>query len=175
MAILAVVVFSPLLFVVIARQTSQWAELADVGSAYGGVAAVLSGVALVGIALSLLFQWRQTVSSQILALRQQHFELIRLSIDDPRLLGHQQPANDAELALRRLHCNLWVAHWAMLWDLHQCDEGYLRQVAAVLFSDPTARAWWQASGPTWSAKPNRRRQRFAEVLTSECVRRAESA
>jgi hypothetical protein len=174
-AVLTVIVLSPLLFVVIARRTSQWPELADVGSAYGGVAAVLSGVALVGIALSLLFQWRQTVSTQILSLRQHHFELVKLGIADPRLLSHDEPADDAEATLRRLHYNLWVAQWAMLWDLRQCDESYLRQVAAELFAHRTARAWWQAHGRTWSAKPTRRRQRFYEILTSECARMNEAA
>lgn len=173
--VLIVIVVSPLLFIVIARRTSQWPELANVGSAYGGVAAVLSGVALVGIALSLLFQWRQTVSTQILALRQHHFELVKLGIADPRLLTHDEPADEAEATLRRLHYNLWVAQWAMLWDLRQCDESYLRQVATELFAHRTARLWWQAYGRTWSAKPTRRRQRFYEVLTSECTRIAETA
>src|SRR5215475_7458026 len=82
-AALVVIVASPLFFGFLARRTSRWADLANVGQAYGGIAALLSGLAVAGVTISLLLQWRQAHSDRILAVRQRHFELVKLSIEEP--------------------------------------------------------------------------------------------
>lgn len=169
---LAAIVFSPLLFRLLARYTTGWEDMASLGEAYGGVAAVLSGLALGGIVVSLLVQWRQSYADRTLAIRQHHFELIKLGLDEPVLLGRiAGPSTDRDTALLQIHANLWVAHWAMLWDLKYCDEPQLRSLVAQFFAaDPAVRDWWRAFGPTWSTKWSRHRQRFHVILTEECQR-----
>src|SRR5688572_13410585 len=78
-AAIAAIVVSPLLFRALAGYATGWTDMADVGDAYGGVGAVLSGLALGGVVLSLLLQWRQNTADRSLAVRQHHFELIKLA------------------------------------------------------------------------------------------------
>ncbi len=169
---LAAIIVSPLLFRLLARYTTGWADMANVGEAYGGVGAVLAGLALSGIVVSLLVQWRQSHADRTLAVRQHHFELIKLGLDEPLLLRRMAgSATNPDMALKRIHANLWVAHWAMLWDLKYCDEQQLRNLVAPFFAaDPEVRDWWQVHAPNWSAKWNRHRRRFQTILTEECNR-----
>jgi hypothetical protein len=173
--VLSAIVVSPLLFKVLAERTSGWADLANVGQAYGGIAALLSGLALVGVAVSLLLQWRQTHSENLLAVRQRHFDLVRLSIGEPVLLGRISGIDNRENALLHAYTNLWVAHWAMLWDLRQCEEKQLRNLVSQLFRSREARDWWEANGPMWSVKSSRRRRVFQAILTDECNRAVDAA
>jgi uncharacterized protein DUF6082 len=169
---LAVIIVSPLMFRTLARYVNELEVMANVGEAYGGVAAVLSGLALGGVVISLLLQWRQGDAARILAVRQHHLELTKLAIDQPRLLG-QPPGHeaDSEIAVLQINTNLWIAHWAMLWDLKHCDEAGLRNLAAFFFdAQPVARDWWRTHGSNWSTRWNRRRRRFHQIVTEEWQR-----
>lgn len=168
-AALGAIFVSPLLFRVLTQHTTGWTEMANVGEAYGGIAALLSGLALGGVAISLLLQWRQSYAERTLAVRQHHIELIKLGIAEPLLLGRtSSPALDRETAMLHINANLWVAHWAMLWDLKYCDEAQLRHLVSQLFaSDAAARDWWHMYGPMWSVRMDRRRRRFQEIVTDE--------
>lgn len=171
-AVVAAIVVSPLLFRALARYATGWTDMANVGDAYGGVAAVLSGLALGGVALSLLLQWRQTTADRTLAVRQLHFELVKLALERPLLLGMPLKSQaESDIAMLETHANLWVAHWAMLWDLRHCDEVGLRHLATHFFGNhPVAREWWLVNGPKWSTRWNKHRRRFHEILNEECLR-----
>jgi len=167
---------SPLLFALVLRRSSQWPQLADVGEAYGGAAALLTGLALAGVAASLHMQWRQTRTDRILAIRQRHFELVKLGIDEPLLLDDSATTqSDQATALRQIYANLWVAHWAMLWDLRLCEEPDLRRIAARFFEAGVARDWWSVNGPTWSMTMTRQRSRFQQIFSEECQRARQRA
>src|SRR5690349_9103609 len=58
------VVLSPLALPLVASRREDWQELSNVGQAYGGIAAVLSGLAFLGIIISLALQRRQTKIQQ---------------------------------------------------------------------------------------------------------------
>ena len=157
----ALILVSPLLFGVIGKGTMRWSHLGDVGQAYGGIGAVLSGLALAGIIFSILLQRRQADADRILSVRKQHFDLVRLGIEEPELLGRTSNAQaDRKTLLFQAHANLWVAHWAMLWDLRHCDEKQLRALAAQFFDAGTARNWWHRYGAAWSTVDTRSRRRF---------------
>lgn len=142
-----------------------WTDLAVVGEAYGGVAAVVSAFALTGIAISLLLQWRQTRLLQIFSTRERHFELVKLGIEHPHLLGNDRTLGTMGFA------NLWVAYWAMEWDVGTMSEAYLRRAVSELFTlIPGATQWWLQSGPTWASRSSRSRMRFVRIVTEECER-----
>ncbi|MBM2614747.1 hypothetical protein JIG36_04155 [Actinoplanes sp. LDG1-06] len=145
----------------------DWQTLSDVGQAYGAISAILSGLALCGVAVSVTVQWRQTVWARIASARERHFELIKLILEDPEL-SYRGPADvesDREHR-RQLVCNLWVSHWMLLWELGELDAESLRYAFDDLFADAVSRDWWRSAGPIWMAHRSRRRREFVAVAWS---------
>jgi hypothetical protein len=167
--VLAVVAFSPLFMLWIAGRAVDWARLSDVGQAHGGVSAVISGLAFAGIAVSLLLQWRQTRTSQIVAARERHFELLRLSLERPELSPVGRGQVDEATFTRRIISNMFVAHWGMLWDLDLIEELALRRDFAELFKEEVARQWWAdlGFGAEWGDRSSGHRRAFLRIANSE--------
>jgi hypothetical protein len=144
----------------------DWQTLSDVGQAYGAISAILSGLALCGVAVSVTVQWRQVVWSRTASAREQHFELMKMMLANPGLNYLQREHDDEELYRRRMICNLWVSHWLLLWDLGELDPESLRSAFDELFTNPFSRDWWRKRGPTWIARRSRRREEFMAIAWS---------
>ena len=165
-----VIVASPWLITPVVVSARDWHDLSDVGQAYGGISAILSGLAFCGIAVSLLLQWRQVRLTQLMATRERHFELVKLGIEDPSLglpvhLGTPRTdSNETSLRTRQqAYGNLWVAHWWMLWDAGLIDSRELRGDFDALFHDEIFVEWWGNVGYTWSTAGNKRRLAFVAI------------
>jgi hypothetical protein len=80
-------VASPLAVALMADQAGggDWDRLSKVGEAYGAPSAILSGLAVVGVAISLIVQTRQLRAAQIQGMRVMQLELMRMLLDDPAL------------------------------------------------------------------------------------------
>jgi uncharacterized protein DUF6082 len=146
----ALIVASPWLTRAAVDPSDDWRGVSDIGQAYGGVSAILSGLAFCGIAGSLILQWRQVRQSHVMTARERHFELMRLTLEgDPGLLAGLLGVPDA-VARQWVIRNLWVAHWAMLWETGALTLPQLRREFDDFFRDETSRAWWTAVGlPRW--------------------------
>jgi Family of unknown function (DUF6082) len=121
------VLVSPLLMALLPTSALPWDRLANIGDAYGGVSAVLSGLALCGVGASLIFQQRQVQQELADIDRQQHMELLKLAIDNPELIqvldadAPRRPDARAEL-----YANLAMMYWLAIWELREIDEQELR-------------------------------------------------
>lgn len=167
-AILLVLTLPPLA-VLAGQGRVSWPQLAEIGQAYGGVAAMISALALVGVAASLLLQWRQTRLQQMFALRQHHFDLLKLGMEQPGLLHRDGYIEDPEAKPALGYANMWVALWALQWDLRVLDEAHLRWSAAPLFRrNPVTIQWWRGSAGMWSTVSSARRRRFQAIMTELC-------
>src|SRR4051812_10209319 len=106
--LLSLVILSPLALPWLAGERTDWATSANIGQAYGGVAAVLAGLALCGVVVSIVIQRRQLAIQLNLAVRERQFDLTRTFLEHPhaaaKLLGS---GFDAETAL----LNLYVAQF----------------------------------------------------------------
>jgi hypothetical protein len=162
--LVAAIVASPWLMKFVVGRSDSWQELSNVGQAYGGVSAILSGLAFCGIAGSLVLQWRQVRLGQIMTARERHFELVKLAVEDPDLaFPFQHNLSRSELR-RWLVLNLWVAHWAMLWDMGALSLQGLRTEFNLLFQDREGLAWWAERGRAgWQGEVSRRRKAFVAV------------
>jgi hypothetical protein len=145
------------------RQDRDWQTLSEVGQAYGGISAVLSGLALCGVVVSLVLQWRQTLWSRTTGARERHFELMKLTLDDPQLSYEMRHGEDVLEYRRKIVNSLWMSHWRMLWDIGDVDQQFLRSAFDELFADPQAREWWREAGPFWIARRSRRRDIFLVI------------
>jgi hypothetical protein len=162
--ILALVILSPFALRAIANREDDWQTLSAVGQAYGAVSAVLSALALCGIALSLLLQWRQVRIAQIITARERQFELIQLGLTNPELIYARIDGISDDVLPHAQYANLWVAHWKLLWDLKLVREPEVAHLAAELFTDDTARLWWEKVGPHWNISGSRRSNRFVKIM-----------
>ncbi|WP_148308152.1 DUF6082 family protein [Actinoplanes friuliensis] len=162
---LAVIVASPWLTRSLVGRPGDWRELSEVGQAYGGISAILSGLAFCGIACSLILQWHQTRLSQSMTARERHFELVKMGLEDPSLIMQTEvPGGDPAMRRKFLVCSLWMAHWAMLWDTRTVDRTELRTLFDEFFVDTDAVTWWsgvQSHG--WGRGATSRRRAFLTV------------
>lgn len=145
-------------------RSDDWDELSNVGQAYGGVSAILAGLAFCGIACSLLLQWRQVRQSQLMTLRERHFDLVKMGLEDSELLVIPFKGGRPEDMRKWTAYNLWVSYWAMLWDTRAADRPTLRGLLYNLFTDPSAAAWWSATRMNgWHLGARGRRIKFLAI------------
>lgn len=163
-AVVAVVVASPWLMKSVAEGSDDWHELSDVGQAYGGVSAILSGLAFCGIAVSLLLQWRQVRLTRTMTERERHFDLVQMAMDDPSLLFTDRPGITLADRRKRMYINLWVSHWAMLWQTGSLDRTSLRDLLDDIFRNELARAWWVSVRSNWTLDGTKRSQVFKAAV-----------
>ncbi|GGO19161.1 DUF6082 family protein [Micromonospora parathelypteridis] len=168
-AVVGLVLVSPFLMEVLADGDTDWAELSNIGQAYGAVTAVLSALAFIGVAISLLLQWRLNVMSHAVSARERHFELIKLTMDRPEIAYFvDDGAVSTGTLAQRLNINLWIGHWFLLWKTREIDEFGLKRQLAGMFRNPVAREWWGVYGPTWTSSKARRSRIFVELASREC-------
>ncbi len=167
-AVVVLVVLWPFYIGAIAQRKVDWTTPANMGEAYGGASALLSGLAFCGIAISLFVQWRQTQVSLIYSARQRHFELVRLALTDPRYLSVTDIYVEGDdTAPLKAYGSLVLNHWALLWDLGLMDEAAIRRDAAKLFQNPMMYKWWATTGGQWQTGRSSRRNRFMRLLNDE--------
>lgn len=147
----------------IISRTQDWRELSDVGQAYGGISAILSGLAFCGIASSLLLQWRQVRLTQLLTTRERHFELVKLGLEDPSLRPPGSSGESAAEIRQWAYFNLWVSHWAMLWDTGSTSSVQLRRNFDGLFCDEAALDWWGKFGLSWNTDTGKHPRAFMAI------------
>jgi hypothetical protein len=174
LAVLVVLTPVVVLVLIALKGRLSWQRLGEVGEAFGAVSAVVSAMALLGVVTSLVIQQRQNRVTEEQTVRQRHFELVRLTMEEPKFLyawGYQ-PERDHDPALLGFG-NLIVSHWYMLWRIRNIDEEALRRNVAVYFGGSVGRNHWRRAGPDW-ATPDRRARQFVAILDQE-YRRAVSA
>jgi hypothetical protein len=168
-AFTALVILAPALVLALMAMHDPlpWQRLSDVGQAFGAVSAVVSAIALLGVVTSLVIQQRQNRMTEEQTVRQRHFELVRITMEDPKFLyvWGDLPEVGYDPALLGFG-NLVVSHWLMLWRIGNIDEETLRRNAAAYFAGSVGRDHWQHGGPGWST-PDRRAERFVSIMSEE--------
>ena len=106
----------------------QWQRFSNIGQTYGAASAMLSVLALIGVAISLIMQCRESKASREQARRALHFELLKMAMDDPFYLHVWGPfaPPDTDLYREHMYANLILTHWQMDWDVGAIDEEHLR-------------------------------------------------
>ncbi|WP_173067760.1 DUF6082 family protein [Phytohabitans houttuyneae] len=163
-AVLFIVVASPLALGLIAPRSDNWVTLSNVGQAYGAVSALLSALALFGVMVSLAFQWRQNQIALNLAVREQQRALVEMGISNPELLYSKiRDVEEKDLPMTQ-YANLWMSHWKLLWDMRNIHEPHVSHLAYELFKNDVAYAWWEKVGTHWNIDGSRRDRKFMEVV-----------
>ncbi len=90
-----VVATSPLLLDLFGGSADSWSRRGDIGQTYGAAAALLSVLALAGVAISLVLQARESKANREHASRLIHTDLLKLAMDDPAYLECWGPYSSA--------------------------------------------------------------------------------
>jgi len=173
-ACLILVFLSPLALRAIASVPGMnWAKLSNVGQTYGAVSALLAALALVGVALSVLFQSRESRHARLDAARARQSELVRLAMDNPLYFETQMPlmASDDQKRLMS-YINLELQYWAMLWEFGDLSEAELHHhLATGLFATQIGLHYWKLFGSSrLEYIGNTRRQHDFNRLVDEVYR-----
>lgn len=173
-AFLVLVTFSPLMLRTLAGAFGlNWNLLSDVGQTYGAVSALVTALALVGVAISLLYQARDVSAARSHAIRTFQFELLRMELTDADLMqasgapwGFAIP-RDYEMLRQYIFANMWLSFWEDQFLLREMSPMIVRLSLRELFTGEPAREYWkQVRGNRLSSNEGRT-LRYLRIVDEE--------
>jgi Family of unknown function (DUF6082) len=172
-AVLALVVVSPLAL----RQLdlirgANWTQLSNIGQTYGAASALLTGLALIGVAGSMIFQVRTIQVSREQSAREQHTHLMEMTLANPlyqRCWGDDPAAYGApDKYPQQLFVNLILSLWQNYYALGGFREQAMRVALAGLFRGEAGREFWvRARDVRLQTAQNRQDKRFCRIVEEE--------
>lgn len=168
--IVACTLISPAVLVLIDLVAGiDWTHLADIGQAYGLASAILSALAVAGVAVGLLYQARAYRLARVQAIRTSHRELLGRVMDNPRLyatalgLTTLRPTND--LLQQHLMTTSWVGYLYSAYDVGMVREKDLKsETLPFLFSGESGRKWWETARQWWLNATDHKNRAFGRIL-----------
>jgi hypothetical protein len=174
LAISLLVIASPLALQVIdSHSNANWVQLSNIGQTYGAVSALLSALALVGVAVSVLMQNRELRHDRWEAGRARHFDIIRMALDDPlyrqvfSIPGPQAPDNEARLVG---YINMLFEYWKMMWEFGDWSETQLRACFRDVLSTSAGYSYWTKYGDGRARLTRTKNERIFERAANEVYR-----
>ncbi|WP_225826657.1 DUF6082 family protein [Streptomyces naphthomycinicus] len=181
LASLSTILVTPFVLDSLAPDGTDWERLSAVSQTYGAVSVFISAAALVGVALSLAYQARQTRIQNGEAQRSAHRELVLLTLNEAAYQVCWEPPNTPmtrERWKQLLIANLIVSMWRTDYKLGLMGDRLARAVLQDYFRGEIGRAYWHNSGPSWhryfAGSRDRREQRFL-ALAEDAYRAAVAA
>jgi Family of unknown function (DUF6082) len=176
---LALVVASPLVLRLLDHiHGINWVNLSDVGQTYGAISALVTALALGGVAISLIYQARDVRSNREQAARSFHYELLKMEMEDPFYMditaapwGHSVGLNDYD-SLRRNHfVHMWVSFWEGQYSLGEMPETQVRYtVSSQLFNSAYGRRYWSSTRDAKLTGAAGRKLRFTKIVDEEYMK-----
>jgi Family of unknown function (DUF6082) len=137
----------------VASRHLDWVSIGNAGQAYGAASAILSALAVLGVAITVLLQFREHSASQLQILRQQQFTLIDFAAKDP---FSRAPLFGFDAAILRDLTEDQVRQWMFLaMVVGYARTGYLlgafseaileTEFFKHIFDTEVGRRWWSGS------------------------------
>jgi hypothetical protein len=165
---MGLVVVSPLALAALDGDGENWERIGNIAQAYGAVSALLSGLAVVGVAVSLVLQAREAKASRVQNTRTMHMEFTKLAMENPEYLGcWGGPDASRTVLLRRQHMyvNLVVSHWEMWFELGDLTERWLASMCDEIFAGEIGRSFWARTREARiSTASTRRMKHFNQII-----------
>jgi hypothetical protein len=177
-ALIVLVLASPFAVRWLAGNRSDWGLLSNVGQTYGFAAALLSGLALLTIAISLSYQSRQTTISQLQAARTLQLELFKMAYEHPDLQESWSSSLDLTYPewRKRSYMNLIFMYLRMGYIMHETTDDSLRRAMVNRFRTQMGREYW--SDARWAFGidvKNHRDRRFYQIAEQEYQKAIQSS
>ncbi|MFI2207438.1 DUF6082 family protein [Streptomyces sp. NPDC020192] len=145
-AVLAALLLSPFVLEEISHSKGvDWNRLSQIGAAYGFTSAIVSALALSGVAGSLIVQNRQARAEQVQGIRSYYLELVRLELDDMAL--YQPVWGDTDITdpherKRHVYADLMMNYAWMGFEIGTIREPLLRDMLTGMFTGEAGRHYW---------------------------------
>jgi hypothetical protein len=171
--ILALVALSPLALKELGSiRGVYWPQLSDIGQTYGAASALLTGLALIGVVGSMVFQVRAINVSREQAMREQHAHLVEMALTDPvyqRAWGGLYDIYGSTDRYRQHgYINLIVSFWQNDYVLGGSSDQALRGAASSLFRGEAGRDFWADTRDLrLQSSEGRRDRRFCYIMEEE--------
>jgi Family of unknown function (DUF6082) len=167
----ALILASPLALAWVGRVHTDWPLLGNVGQAYGGMSALISGIALLGVVASLVIQRRQHYLDANAFIRQRQSELFGLIREDPHLYWPLLGADidDPDAVRRHTFRVEWFTYLLAGFESGYYSEDELRHEAfPALFRRERNRNYWERASGHWRMQiKTRGAQSFVRIADEE--------
>jgi len=153
----------------LAGQRFDWAHLSNVGQSYGAASAILSTLAVIGVAFTLVVQARESKESRNYSIREMHTNLMRIGITDSKLLEARGDLRipdglDRDVAI---YANLVANYLVSLRETRTAGLEEIRRPVDSLFDGATGREYWKANRDTWLVFYRGRSKKVADMIEAE--------
>lgn len=162
---------SPLALDIFGGPTGHWERLNYIGGTYGAASAILSVLAVIGVAVTLVMQEREARAARLHAIRDNHNHLIEMAMRDPDLNKVWGPGGLADPFTQQrqsMYANMIISQWQMSYETRSLAEPHLRFLAREFFAGTIGRDFWtHARDDRLSTSETRRIHRFHQILDAE--------
>jgi hypothetical protein len=172
-AVLALVAVSPLALRQLASLRGvNWSQLSNIGQTYSAASALLTGLALIGVVGSIVFQVRAIRVSRQQATREQHAHLVEMALMDPVYQrawgGLYDMYGSFDKYRQHGYLNLIVSFWQDHYVLGDIREHAMRDLSAKLFRGEAGRDFWaDTRNMRLKTVENSRDRRFFHIMDGE--------
>jgi hypothetical protein len=150
----------------------NWPQLSNIGQTYGAASALLTGLALIGVVGSMVFQVRAIKVSRNQAVREQHAHLIEMALTDPLYQrawgGLHDFYGSSDRYRQHGYINLIISFWQNDYVLGGLPDHKLRALASDLFRGEAGRDFWADTRHLrLQSSAGRRDKRFCQIIEEE--------
>ncbi|GLY83366.1 DUF6082 family protein [Actinoallomurus iriomotensis] len=149
---------------------ANWTEIGNIGQAYGAASAILSALALLGIAMSISLQVREHYANRSQIVRSQQFRLIELALENPerympcRGLDWRERTTDD--MCQHLYTTMLINNHYTGYSLGFTSEEVLRgEILHDIFAAESGRKWWAEAEEHWRRMPSA--ANFVDIVSDE--------
>jgi hypothetical protein len=174
--LLALVAVSPLVLEQLGvLRGIDWVRLSYIGQTFGAASALLSGIALIGVTSSIIFQIRAINAASEQSSREHHLHLVEIALNDPEYLRCWggwgiDPASypPPERWRQHVYVNLIVSYWDRDFVVGALHERSLRAMLGALFEGEAGRQYWAVVREFRLKYPYTSRERhFCQIVDEE--------
>src|ERR1700742_4046123 len=174
LAVLALAAFSPLIYAGLEDLMRGWGRISNIGPAYTALSALVSSLALIGVAVSLLYQARAGRTAREQSIRSLQQQLIMMEMADPALMtamgapwGLPIPPESGKIR-DYLYVHMWSSFLAGNFAVGELSAEAVRKMArAELLSSAAGRTYWAAVRGNVLSTTEGKYQRFARIVDEE--------
>jgi hypothetical protein len=144
-------------------------RISDVGQAYGGISALLSGVAAAGVAAALVVQIRQFKTSQAQGMRIMQIDLMKMLIAEPGLRPTSPtfPGRPLEVRRRFIYTNLMLRYLELGFEIGYFSRDSVMVELREQMELEEIRSMWEGMRPRYIASATNDAQReFVDLVES---------
>ncbi len=147
---------------------AEWQDVSEIAQAYGAVSALLSALAVVGVAVSLVLQAREAKATRLQGSRTMHIDLTKMAMENTAYLDcWGGPDSTRTVLLRRQHMyvNLAISHWSMEYEVGDLSDEWVAAAADEIFAGEIGRSFWaRARAARMATARTRRSRRLHQIM-----------